>query len=53
MNTKKDIRNLEQEELVQFFAGINIPKFRAKQVYEWLWKKRAVTFDEMSSLSKE
>ena len=53
MNTKKDIRNLEQEELVQFFAGINIPKFRAKQVYEWLWKKRAVSFDEMSSLSKE
>lgn len=28
------------------------PKFRAKQVYEWLWKHSASSFDEMSSLSK-
>lgn len=25
--------------------------FRAKQVYEWLWKKSSVSFDEMSNLS--
>lgn len=26
--------------------------FRAKQVYEWLWKKSAQSFDEMTNLSK-
>ena len=30
-----------------------MPKFRAKQVWEWLWKKRAVSFEEMTSLSKD
>lgn len=29
------------------------PAFRAKQVYEWLWKKSAQSFDEMTNLSKE
>lgn len=27
-------------------------KFRAKQVHEWLWKKSARSFDEMTNLSK-
>ena len=26
--------------------------FRAKQVYEWLWKKRATSFNDMTNLSK-
>jgi len=28
-------------------------RFRAKQVYEWLWKKSARSFDEMTNLSKK
>jgi len=28
------------------------PKFRAGQVYEWLWQKSARSFDEMTNLSK-
>src|SRR5476651_2901715 len=27
--------------------------YRAKQVYEWLWKKSCVSFDDMSNISKE
>jgi 23S rRNA (adenine2503-C2)-methyltransferase len=27
--------------------------FRAKQVYEWLWKKSVQSFDEMTNLSKK
>ena len=27
--------------------------FRAKQVYEWLWKKSCFSFDEMSNISKD
>jgi 23S rRNA (adenine2503-C2)-methyltransferase len=25
--------------------------FRAKQIHEWLWKKRATSFEEMTNLS--
>lgn len=47
----KDIRTLSLIDLEVFFDQINEKKFRAKQVYEWLWKKNAHTFEEMSNLS--
>ena len=53
MAQKTNIRNLNQEELVQTLIGLGQQKFRAKQVYEWLWKKNAHTFEEMSNLSKD
>jgi 23S rRNA (adenine2503-C2)-methyltransferase len=53
MQKKKDIRVLTKEELTSFFEGIGAPKFRAKQVYEWLWKKSAQSFGEMTNLSKD
>ncbi|HEY0262474.1 MAG TPA: 23S rRNA (adenine(2503)-C(2))-methyltransferase RlmN [Chitinophagales bacterium] len=49
---KKDIRHLSQEELAESFAALSLEKFRAKQVHEWLWKKSAKSFDEMTNLSK-
>ena len=52
LNTKKDIRALSLEELKTIFVENGDKAFRAKQVYEWLWKKSARTFDEMSNLSK-
>lgn len=48
---KKNIRLLSLEELTVFFESIDEKKFRAKQVYEWLWKKSANSFNDMSSLS--
>ena len=30
-----------------------MPTFRAKQVYEWLWKKSVSSFEEMRNVSKE
>lgn len=52
MSTKIDIRNLTLTEIQEFCIENNLPKFRAKQVWEWLWKNRANSFDEMTSLSK-
>ena len=52
MEEKKDIRNTSVEDLQKFCADHKLPKFRAKQIQEWLWKKKAVSFDEMTSLSK-
>ncbi len=50
---KKDIRQFSQQELEEVFRGIGEPKFRAKQVYEWLWKKGAHSFEAMTNLSKK
>jgi 23S rRNA (adenine2503-C2)-methyltransferase len=49
---KKDIRALTIEQLTQLFKEIDEPAFRAKQVYDWLWAKSAINFDQMSNLSK-
>ncbi|MGB0888277.1 MAG: 23S rRNA (adenine(2503)-C(2))-methyltransferase RlmN [Vicingaceae bacterium] len=51
MSVKKNIRVLSKEELTAVFVEKGEKTFRAKQVYEWLWKKGATSFDEMSNLS--
>lgn len=48
---KQDIRKLSLEKLQDFFLTKGEKAFRAKQVYEWLWKKSAVSFTDMSNLS--
>lgn len=48
----KNIRSFTLEELIEELEGMGEKKFRARQVYEWLWKKHASSFDEMSNLSK-
>ena len=52
METKQNIRLLPLEELKTYFVEIGEKAFRAKQVYEWLWKKSALSFDDMTNLSK-
>ena len=53
MSKMKNIRTLGLEELQEYFAALGEKKFRAKQVWEWLWQRQAQNFDEMSNLSKE
>ncbi|MFK7952682.1 MAG: 23S rRNA (adenine(2503)-C(2))-methyltransferase RlmN [Ekhidna sp.] len=48
----KDIRKESLESLIAWFEGNGEKKFRAKQVWEWLWIKSAKSIDEMSNLSK-
>lgn len=48
---KTDIRKYSKEELLNYFVSLGEQKFRATQVYEWLWKKGAVSFNEMTNLS--
>jgi 23S rRNA (adenine2503-C2)-methyltransferase len=53
-NTEQpDIRTLTKPEIELFFLQHGEKKFRANQVYEWLWKKSCKTFDEMTNVSKE
>ena len=48
----KNIRSLSLEQIQEILKEWGEAKFRAKQIYEWLWKKGAGSFEEMSNLSK-
>ena len=50
---KKDVRSLSLEELTTFFEQNNFPSYRARQVYDWLWKKSCFSFERMTNLSKD
>ncbi|AYL97478.1 23S rRNA (adenine(2503)-C(2))-methyltransferase RlmN [Mucilaginibacter celer] len=52
-NGKIDIRSLSLNALQEHFIRMDEKSFRAKQVYEWLWKKSCFSFNEMSNISKE
>jgi 23S rRNA (adenine2503-C2)-methyltransferase len=51
MHKPIDIRSLTLQELEVFFIKNNEKKFRAKQVYEWLWNKSARNFESMTNIS--
>lgn len=45
-----DIRKLSLEEIKDFCIENNFKAFRAKQIYEWIWKRSASSFEEMNNL---
>lgn len=51
VDAKRDIRQLSLEDIQDFFVSVGDKAFRAKQVYEWLWKKSAKDFDQMTNIS--
>ncbi len=48
---KKDIRKLSLADIKTFLTQHGEKGFRARQVYDWLWKNSATSFDEMNNLS--
>jgi 23S rRNA (adenine2503-C2)-methyltransferase len=50
---KKNLKGLTLKELQAFAESLGEKKFRAAQVYDWLYAKRVGTFGEMNNLSKE
>lgn len=49
---KHDIFGLEIKELEERFQALGLKKFRAKQVFQWLYQKSVFDFQEMRNLSK-
>ena len=45
-----EIKNFTKEEINQFSGDIGQPRYRADQLWDWIWKKQALSFDEMSNL---
>ena len=52
-DAKIDIRAISLADIEKFFIENNEKPFRARQVYEWLWKKACRSFGEMTNLSRE
>lgn len=47
-----NLKALDYRGLTEFLARLGEPAFRARQVWQWLWQKGAVDFDQMTNLSK-
>lgn len=52
-NIMKSLLGMSLVELQNVVAQHNLPKFTAKQLVDWLYRKRVTTFDEMTNLSKQ
>ncbi|MGS0651317.1 23S rRNA (adenine(2503)-C(2))-methyltransferase RlmN, partial [Staphylococcus arlettae] len=50
---KQSIYSLRYDEMQNWLVEHGQQKFRAKQIFEWLYEKRVDSIDEMTNLSKE
>ena len=48
----KNIYGLSISDLEEYFLNIGEKKFKAIQVFEWLYQKRVTSFDEMTNIKK-
>ena len=48
-----NIYNYTQEELQKYFLSKNDKKYRAEQIYDFLYKKRVKTLEEMTNIGKK
>ncbi|RMG26254.1 MAG: 23S rRNA (adenine(2503)-C(2))-methyltransferase RlmN [Bacteroidetes bacterium] len=52
MEKKSNIRALSKAELQEQLLEMGEARFRAEQVYAWLWEKGVADFEEMNNISK-
>ena len=53
MSEKIELVGLNLEEITAHLAEIGEPKFRAKQIYQWVYVHGATNFEQMTNLSKD
>ena len=53
MNTKTDLRNLTQDEIVQYVEDLGQPSFRGRQIMSWLYRPDITEFSQMTDLAKK
>jgi len=49
----KSIFDYKLDDLIEYFSSIDEAAYKAKQVFDWIYKKRVFDFDLMTNLSKE
>jgi 23S rRNA (adenine2503-C2)-methyltransferase len=50
---KTDLKNLTLPALEKFLQGQGKERFRATQIFKWIFQKGACTFEEMTNISKD
>ncbi len=50
---KQNLFGKNVTELQDVLVPLGLPKFRAKQIAQWMYEKGAMSFDEMTNLSKD
>jgi 23S rRNA (adenine2503-C2)-methyltransferase len=45
-----DLADMTRDELTKFLVDAGQPRFRGDQVFRWIWKKLATSFEEMTDL---
>ncbi len=50
---RESLLEMDQAQLGDFLAGLGEPRFRARQIWEWIYKRFAGDFEAMSNLPKE
>ena len=49
----RDIKELNLDELKEFFKRRSVPEYHARQVFSWIYKKGATNFDRKSDLASD
>ena len=49
----KSIYSLTKKQLEDYFVSNNDKKFRAIQIFEWLYRKQVTSFDDMTNVNKQ
>ena len=51
MEHKQDLKNFTLKQLTEFTTAIGLPKFRANQIFSWLYRQHITDFSQMTDLS--
>ena len=52
-NSKTNLLGLTKAEIKSLLNKINLPNFRASQIWNWIYRSGTVDFNEMTNISKE
>lgn len=48
-----NIYSYTKDELVNYFVSINEKAYKATQLFDWLYKKRITSFNEITNMKKD
>jgi 23S rRNA (adenine2503-C2)-methyltransferase len=52
-DSKTDLRNLTQDEIIRYVESLGQPAFRGRQIMSWLYRPGITEFSQMTDLAKE
>lgn len=51
--SRTDLKNLTQDQLVRFVESLGQPAFRGRQILAWIYRLKITDFEQMTDLAKE